>query len=396
MSDSNDTVTVTTQTGWLQRIVKSVGGVFVGLILIVVMVGVLFWNEGRAVTTARSLAEGSGMVVSVPDATLDPANEGKLVHVTATAVVEGVRTDPAFGISAPGIRLQRTVEMFQWAEDSKSETRKTLGGGEETVTTYSYSKDWSPRQIDSSSFQKPAGHENPEMQIGPEGFQAPEAAFGGYILRDNILSQVSDGQALPVTDTDKPAIEGALGDNHLPISIAFGKLVLSDTPKAPVVGDLRISYVRIPAGPLSIVAKQSEGSFAPYQTQAGDALQLVEAGTVPADQMFAHALTANTIITWCVRVGGLLLLFIAFALVFAPLSVLADIIPVVGTLVGLGTGLIAFVCAITLGSLTIALAWFFYRPLLSLIILVVGGGIAFGGIMLLRRRAKAKSAVAAA
>lgn len=394
MSDSNDTVTVTTRNGWLQRLLKSVSGVFVGLILIVVMVGVLFWNEGRAVTTARSLDEGSGMVISVDGTAVDPANEGKLVHVTGTAVVDGVQTDPSFGISAPGIRLERTVEMYQWNEDTKSESRKTLGGGEETVTTYSYSKKWSSAHIDSSNFHTQAGHENPEMQIGAESFQAPEAAFGDYVLRDNILSQVSDGQALPVTDSDKPAVEQALGADHLPVTIAFGKLVLSATPKAPAVGDLRVSYMRIPAGPLSIVAKQSDNSFSPYQTKAGDALQMVESGTVPADQMFAHAVTANTIITWAVRIGGLLLLFLAFALVFAPLSVLADIIPLLGTLVGLGTGLIAFICAITLGSFTIALAWFFYRPLLSLIILVVGGAIAFGGIMLLRARAKAKPALA--
>ena len=35
----------------------------VGLVLIVAMVVLLFWNEGRAVTTARSLAEGAGAVV---------------------------------------------------------------------------------------------------------------------------------------------------------------------------------------------------------------------------------------------------------------------------------------------------------------------------------------------
>ena len=391
MSNSSDTVTVTKQTGWLQRITRSIAGVFVGLILILVMIGVLFWNEGRAVTTAQSLAEGSSMVVSVDAAQVDPANEGKLVHVTGTAVVDGALTDPTFGISAPGIRLQRTVEMYQWQEESTSETRKALGGGEETVTTYSYTRGWSDRQIDSSAFHQPAGHENPEMQVGSDSFQAPEAAFGGFVLHDNILSAVGDGQALPVTDADKPAIETALGDNRLPVSIAFGKLVLAEKPNTPALGDLRVSYVRIPAGPLSIIAKQSADSFSPYQTEAGDALQLVETGSVPSDQMFANAVTVNTVITWIVRGVGLLLLFAAFALVFAPLSVLADIIPLVGTLVGLGTGLLAFVCAMTVGSFTIALAWLFYRPLLSLGIVVVGGAIVFGTVMLMRSRAKAKA-----
>ena len=56
-------------TGWLSRIVESIKGVLVGLVLIIVSIIVLFWNEGRAVRTARSLEEGAKVVVSVkPDA----------------------------------------------------------------------------------------------------------------------------------------------------------------------------------------------------------------------------------------------------------------------------------------------------------------------------------------
>ena len=63
MSDSFREVT---SVSWFGRIKRAVGGVIFGLILIVLMVIGLFWNEGRAVQTARSLAEGSGAVVSVP------------------------------------------------------------------------------------------------------------------------------------------------------------------------------------------------------------------------------------------------------------------------------------------------------------------------------------------
>jgi hypothetical protein len=48
-----------------------------------------------------------------------------------------------------------------------------------------------------------------------------------------------------------------------------------------------------------------------------------------------------------------------------PVGVLADVIPFLGSLVRLGTGAIAFVLAVLVGGLTIALAWFWYRPLLA-------------------------------
>ncbi|MEP6565361.1 MAG: TMEM43 family protein, partial [Mesorhizobium sp.] len=162
MSDSFREVT---SVSWFGRIKRAVGGVVVGLLLVVLMVIGLFWNEGRAVQTARSLAEGSGAVVSVGADSVDAANDGKLVHVSGPVTASDGLADPDFGIAAQGLRLSRTAEMYQWKEESKSETTKKLGGGEETVTTYSYSKVWDDSQIDSSDFKKPDGHQNPPMAI---------------------------------------------------------------------------------------------------------------------------------------------------------------------------------------------------------------------------------------
>ena len=61
----SNSFTETTSVSWFGRLRNSVGGVVIGLLLIIGMVVLLFWNEGRAVTTARSLAEGAGAVVSV-------------------------------------------------------------------------------------------------------------------------------------------------------------------------------------------------------------------------------------------------------------------------------------------------------------------------------------------
>ena len=84
LTKMSNSFTETTSTSWFGRLRHSVGGVVIGLVLIVGMVVLLFWNEGRAVTTARSLAEGAGAVVSVGADAVDAANEGKLVHVSGT------------------------------------------------------------------------------------------------------------------------------------------------------------------------------------------------------------------------------------------------------------------------------------------------------------------------
>ena len=54
-----DQVTEVTNTSWFQRIGQAFAGVLVGFLLIPVSIVVLFWNEGRAIKTARGLDEGA-------------------------------------------------------------------------------------------------------------------------------------------------------------------------------------------------------------------------------------------------------------------------------------------------------------------------------------------------
>ena len=120
----SDTFTEVTTKGWGSRIGKSIKGVLFGLVLIVASVIGLFWNEGRAVQTAKSLAEGAGLVIDVDAARVDPANEGKLVHVSGEMKAGVQPRDPEFAVTADGLRLVRKVEMYQWKEEKKTETKK--------------------------------------------------------------------------------------------------------------------------------------------------------------------------------------------------------------------------------------------------------------------------------
>ena len=104
---------------------------------------------------------------------------------------------------------------------------------------------------------------------------------------------------------------------------------------------------------------------------------LVADGDVPPGDMFQSAQDTNNLIAWIIRVVGLILLMAGFGLILAPLGVLADVLPLAGTIVRMGTGLIGFVLGLIVGTVTIALAWLAFRPVTTIIILAVGGAIAF-------------------
>lgn len=383
--------TETRTTSWFARQRDSVGGVVIGLILVIAMVLLLFGNEGRAVKTARSLAEGAGAVVSASADAVDSANEGKLVHVSGAVITRSTPSDPDFGISAEGVRLVRNVEMYQWKEEKKSETKKNPGGSEQTATTYTYSKAWSDVPIDFGSFREPGDHENPSMEIQGRSFQVPEGKLGAFTLDKGVLDRIRGGKALSLTPDQQEAI-GAAYAGGKKLTIVDGGIYLGWNPSSPEVGDYRIKYEVVPLGVVSVIGQQRGAGFVPYQTTAGDQLLMVSNGNVPADRMFEEAESANTIMTWGLRFVGLLLLAGGFWLLMNPIAVLADVIPPLGSLIRFGTGLVAFIFAIVTGTITIGVAWLYYRPLVSIGVLVVGALVAAAIIYFGRSRRQSVAA----
>ena len=372
MSDSFREVS---RVSWFGRLRNSVMGVLIGLLLIIAMVVLLFWNEGRAVVTAKSLTEGAGLVVSVADTTVEASNDGKLIHVSGVTTTGATPTDPDFGVAAAGLRLERKVEMFQWRESSSSETTTKVGGGQETVTTYTYAKAWSDRSIDSSEFKQPSGHQNPPMGIRSRDFAVPEASLGAFRLGNEIIARVGGGSRLDLSPANLDAVKTAYAGQQR-VSITDGRIYLGADPSSPRIGDYRVGYTLVPLGPLSIVGRQSGDTFQPYQTQAGDALLLVQPGTHTAAAMFDKAVSDNTVLTWILRGVGLVLLFVGFMLFASPLGVIADVIPFLGSIVRLGTGVLAFSAAVLVGAITIGIAWFWYRPMLSITLFAIALAVA--------------------
>jgi hypothetical protein len=389
----SDSVTVTSSQSWFSRILGSIKSVLVGLAMFVLAFPVLFWNEGRAVQTARSLEEGAGAVVSVKADAVDAANEGKLVHLTGPVTTEGVLTDPELGVEAAGVKLVRNVEMFQWKEEEKSETKKKLGGGEETVKTYSYEKAWSSDVIDSSSFQQSSGHENPgAFPIQENTVVADLVQVGAFTLSDEQIGQLNSGQDLPVTEAMLEQVPEPLFSQ---VQVSGGRFYIGEDPASAQVGDVRISFQVVKPDTLSLVGVQTGETFAAYQAEAGDAILMVEEGVQTSAQMFATAQSRNTMMTWILRGGGFLLMFIGLLAIFKPISVFADVIPLFGTMLGAGLGVFAFLLAFALSILTIAVSWIFVRPLLGIALLVLALGGLFYLVSLGRKKKRQRMGVPA-
>lgn len=372
-SDNNTRVTYHDNPGFCERVQKSLFGIVIGLLLILVSSCLLFWNEGRAVQTAKSLDEGLNVVV--PLGTTDVAfdnNNGRLVFLQGQLQADKPAWDPVYKLSISAVRLRRTVEMYQWVEH---ETRREVNEGDRTRedTEYSYSTEWREDLVRSSSFYSTVGHDNPsEMPATTVVITVGSVHVGAFFLSDGLVSQISDFREITPDSGVVP------GDTTLQYHRGF--YFNSANPSNPQVGDIRVKFESAgqtanshlgPATVVSIIAQQRHNRLEPYQTATGPELEMLHSGLVSATEIFARAHSQNTMLTWAIRSGGWLLMFVAFSCLTSIVTTLVDWIPVVRELVSMGMTTMNVAFSISLSLTIIALGWIRYRPLLGFSILVM-------------------------
>ncbi len=380
---SNDSFTKTTSKSWFSRLGNAFAAVLIGFGLFIGSFFVLGWNEGRAIHREKTLEAGASQVISVSAEGPAAENEGKLVHLSGDAAAGADVTDPEFAITASALKLQRNVEMYQWQESEKSDTKQKLGGGEETTTTYTYAKGWSSSLIDSTRFQKPDGHTNPRsMAVQGETFVADGIHVGKFQLPASLTDQLDDFADRRVTEEEASQTE-SLGGRK--VSLDGNGLYLGEDAASPIVGDVRVGFATVPTGTVTIVARQVAGTFEPFSVGRIGTIELIKAGTFSADNMFREEQASNAMMTWILRLVGFVMMLIGLCMVTNVLSIAASVIPFLGNIVGAGTGLMAFAIALPLTLTTIAFAWLAYRPMIGIPLFVAAAACIYFAIAFLSK-----------
>lgn len=354
-----DKYTEINRTSGLNNIGNSFKGILFGIILILGSIYLLWTNEGRAVHVAQALEEGSGNVKSISSEKIDAANEGKLVHTTALATTKDTLKDSDFDIKANALKLIREVEIYQWVEKTDSKSTNKLGGGTETTTEYTYVKEWTNSAIKSDKYKVLEGHVN----VAPYSYSdetkiSTNVNFGAFELNEELVQMISGAENISVQSIDTSKLKNSVVNAG---NIYLGSKNISN----PEIGDLKISFSAVYPKKVSIVAKQIGNTFEEYLASNGETVLLLKNGVSSAENMFAKAIEGNNFKTWLFRLLGFLLMFFGFRTIFKPLVAIGNVIPFVGSMISMGTGIISFALALPITFVIIAIAWFAYRPILS-------------------------------
>lgn len=179
----------------------------------------------------------------------------------------------------------------------------------------------------------------------------------------------------------------ALGTN-LAVTNAGETVYFGEDPARPMVGDFRISYQAKTTDTASVVAADAGSAFQPWLSSNGQEIFLIRDGAVSAAEMFDQEQQSNAMLTWMLRLGGIVAMLGGFRMMLGIIGVIGDVVPIIGSLARLATGLVALVLTLILAPLTIGLAWIAVRPLLGGAIIAIGLVLAGGAWMLVRKRAR--------
>ncbi|XP_014670709.1 PREDICTED: transmembrane protein 43-like [Priapulus caudatus] len=312
------------------RVRRSVAAVPLGLLLIAIGVGLLFWNEGRAVGTARSLEEALSLVRPLRSHEVAVEEyDGKLIHLVAPLRTKVWLSDPAYNVELSAVKLKRTVEMYQWVEE---EHTREADDGREVIreTSYSYSKKWMEELVRSASFDSPHLHKNPkQMAVTSAEYRAPAAYAGAFQLSDGLVNRINNFKVLK-------SLKLPQGSDA---KVTKGYFYHGEAPLSPAIGDVRVQFlyagllmIKFKLGPrdsVSVLAKQAGLRLVPYHTRAGDVLELLAIGELSAADMISLERAYNMKLTWGLRALGWFLQFLGFTCMTTIITELLSWLPLV-------------------------------------------------------------------
>jgi len=372
--------TTTTTTGYGSRIISSIQGVVIGLILFVASFGLLYWNEGRV--DLSSIAK-TATEISATSVSSDSSLNGKLISATGIFNSNEIIGDNLFLKPDKFIATARKVEMYSWVEKSESHSKKNVGGSETTNTTYTYTRSWEENPQNSSNFKYPEGHENSQKTLSSITSKAQNATVGAYQVE---MSSVTLPQftKLQLNQQNTTLSQDAVLANDSYIFIGKNTSSVFDNPQ---IGDLRVSYsVLYPGKTATIFGKLDNGSISPYSDKNNNQLYRIFSGT--RDEAISTLHSEHTLLLWILRVVGFLMMWFGLMALFGPISVLLDILPIFGTLsrslIGVATFLISFVLTIV----TIIVSMIIHNLIALLIVLALTIALIIFFIMIIKNRKK--------
>lgn len=362
--------TETTNKSYFSRIWDSIKWIFIWFILIIISIWLLWWNEWRTIKVSQWLAEWKEITVNWNISPIDKNLEWKLVYINWKADTNEILTDEIFSISKNAIKLIRKVEMYQWKENKKTTKKDNLWWSETTTNTYTYEKEWSINKISSSNF-KESWHNNPtDWPFKENIIIAKKVKVWDIQLSWSFINQLDKKNNVFINDND---LKSFIKNNNITNAKNENGIIYiwNWTINNPSVWDIKISFSIVSPSEVSVIWLQKWESLVSYNTKTDTQINLIEYWNIWMEEMYSNAEQNNKYLAWLFRILWLAWMFIWFKLLFWVIVIAWKIVPFLSSILSVWTWIVSFILTLIFWWWIIIISWLFYRPILSLSILII-------------------------
>ena len=372
------------------------GRLIIGTLILAFGTWALIKNEVTRLKTASLLDTVASSYVELEDpGVIDPALNGKIIHSIGLTSTEDILTDEEFGLSANALILKRSVEYYQYEEHTKTYTESN----DTRVTEYSYSIGWNNQIISSKTFYDESlrGKNVPIITLDTLTLRASEACFGAYKLprefftqaeantSDSHLDRIGVGSVSPsILAAFNERVENAIGNSGEFVTVSDGYLYVGADPGNPQPGDVRVSYYILAPEVASIMGRIN-GDSIDFVRKGGRSFGVFYTNEHPADAFLAAGEDDNQTLAWGFRVCGLILVLIAFIMIFKGVDRRPTPVPVLSKLYKDSIFLPVVVFIVGWTAAAIGLGRVFLEPVSGVLLLLGGCGI-LGGFIFLKTK----------
>ena len=292
-----------------------------------------------------------------------------------------------------------------------------------TTTTYTYSKEWVSRPVESAQFKDPA-YQNKNMvltTIEDAEQYAENVSWGAYKLNESLIHSISSREGVDLAIAEdllkqfdqntktayerfygvqknqqpaaEPAQTAAVSDSAKAVQDSINNaianaenkkdleyihqasnvLYFGRVPGSPEVGDVRVTFEKVVPAKVTVMAVVDGDTFKPFKAKNGKRFQTLVMGKKTGDEIIEAEKEANNMWTWALRIIGILMVIGGLKGIFGFIETILKVVPFIAGIFGWGIGLICTVVGIAWSLIVIAIAWLFYRPLLGISLLVLAG-----------------------
>merc|ERR1719359_121820 len=177
------------QRKFFDNVRHSLGTMILGFVFVIISIPVLWFNERRSAKIDALVIRGQAECLSVDAEKSDDSNTGRLVHIQGKTRGCVPVCDVQFqdAVIKNCLKLQSTVEVFQWVQTSKSWLEN-----KEKKTQHCFHTEWSTVHHDSSRFRKPSP-ENPRtpsgLNLGTFTSVCKRVELGAFTLTEDMVDQ---------------------------------------------------------------------------------------------------------------------------------------------------------------------------------------------------------------